>query len=198
MVTLFLFFSPLVLLLRVKSLKVSGLIGLFSQESHWAACTTSASPLMPDQDLMANVSVIKDEVELWGPSISSLMAYSCLSSGCLWQTEKLIAKWYVWGQEKGLRKDQAHTTHLTEILLGLLKTLSERVVNLGFKKKPTFTQNLSNQPVFFLCVYSPSGSCDRAAWFKVCQDWLVPFFITSCHDATCLKSNNCSRWFPVG
>lgn len=38
------------------------------------------------------------------------------------------------------------------------------------------------QLVFFLCVYSASGSCDRAAWFEGCQDRLLPFYIASCHD----------------
>lgn len=89
---MFIFFSSSVLLLREKSPKVSVLVELFFQQSHWAAFTTSASLLRPGQDLVASVSEIKGEEGPQGPSVSSLMEYPLLSSGCLWQIEKLIAK----------------------------------------------------------------------------------------------------------
>jgi len=68
------------------------LVGLFPQQSLWAVFTTCVSLLRPDKDLMANISEIEGEEGLRGPSVSPLMGYSCLSSSCLWQMEKLIAK----------------------------------------------------------------------------------------------------------
>lgn len=51
-----------------------------------------------------------------------------------------------------------------------------------FRIRPTFTRKIANQLGFFFCVYSASGSCDRAARSKGCQDRLLPFFIPHCRD----------------
>lgn len=51
-----------------------------------------------------------------GPCISSLQEYSCLSSGCFWQMENLIAKSFVWRGEKRGWEEVRHILHLAEIL----------------------------------------------------------------------------------